>query len=300
MPSVRSHDRDGQGMVTVALLREHLTRETAPATGEYSARYYAKVMGLTAAGSSGMGCTGKRFALALAAAACTTSGTLCASSGPPAFAEPPPAHTARLGPVASPAAPARGTTLLATLKFTADRYAWPGGPVRGRVPGTWYGSPSVLPVIATRSGWIRVRLAQRPDGATAWLRAWDVTLRTTAYRIVINLTTTRLSLYELDRKVLSAPAGVGTPDDPTPMGHFFIAFDEPPPGPGYGSFVIVTSAHSHAIADWDSSGDASIGIHGPLGDDQQIGTTGARISHGCIRLHERDLLRLRRLPPARR
>jgi lipoprotein-anchoring transpeptidase ErfK/SrfK len=239
-----------------------------------------------------MGRTGNRFALALAAAACT----LCASSGPSAFAERP-AHAARLGPPVSPAAPAPGATLLAALKFTADRYARPGGPVHGRVPGTWYGSPSILPVIATRPGWIRVRLAQRPDGATAWLRTWDVTLHTTPYHIVINLATTHLSLYELDRKILSAPAGVGTPDDPTPTGHFFIAFDEPPPGPGYGAFVILTSAHSRAIADWDSSGDASIGIHGPLGDDQQIGTTGARISHGCIRLHERDLLRLRRLPP---
>jgi lipoprotein-anchoring transpeptidase ErfK/SrfK len=243
-----------------------------------------------------MGRIAERFALALAAAACSASCLLCASPCPPAFATPP-ARAARSGPQVSSAAPARGTTLLATLKFTAHRYAWPGGPVSGRVPVTWYGSPSILPVIATRSGWVRVRLAQRPDGATAWLRARDVTLRTTTYRIVINLATTHLSLYEMDRKILSAPAGVGTPDDPTPTGHFFIAFDEPPPGPGYGPFVIFTSAHSRAIADWDSSGDASIGIHGPLGDDQQIGTTGARISHGCIRLHERDLLRLRRLPP---
>ena len=260
------------------------------------ARYDAGIMGLGAAGSRGMGRNGRRFVLALAVAACTAGGMLCTSSGLPAFAEPP-ANAAHPGPAVSPAAQPRGTTLLAALRFSAGRYAWPGGPVRGRVPGTWYGSPSILPVIATRPGWVRVRLAQRPDGATAWLRAWDVTLHTTPYRIVINLATTRLSVYERDRKVLSVPAGVGTPDDPTPTGHFFIAFDEPPPGPGYGSFVILTSAHSRAITDWDSSGDASIGIHGPLGEDQQIGTTGARISHGCIRLHERDLLRLRRLPP---
>ena len=45
------------------------------------------------------------------------------------------------------------------------------------------------------------------------------------------------------------------------------------------------------------TGDAVIGIHGPLGEDSQIGTAGARISHGCIRLHDKDLLRLRQVPP---
>lgn len=44
------------------------------------------------------------------------------------------------------------------------------------------------------------------------------------------------------------------------------------------------------------SGDAMVAIHGPLSGDAAIGSTGARISHGCIRLHEADLLRLRDVP----
>ena len=78
-----------------------------------------------------------------------------------------------------------------------------------------------------------------------------------------------------------------------------MAFDEQPPQPnsGYGPFIIVTSAHSPAIADWEGSGDAVIGIHGPLGDDTEIGTSGARISHGCIRLHDEALERLAEVPP---
>jgi len=74
--------------------------------------------------------------------------------------------------------------------------------------------------------------------------------------------------------------------------------EQPPqPNPGYGPFIIVTSAHSPAIADWEGSGDAVIGIHGPLGDDTEIGTSGARISHGCIRLHDQALERLTEVPP---
>jgi lipoprotein-anchoring transpeptidase ErfK/SrfK len=199
-----------------------------------------------------------------------------------------------------PAVPAvPGSTVLGTVLATAPRYASPGERAVGTVPASWFGRPSVLPVIAIRPGWVRVRLAQRPDGSSAWLPASDVTLSSTPYRIVINLPTTRLALYDRNRLVFSAPAGVGAPDDPTPTGEYFVAFDEQPPqpNPGYGPFIMVTSAHSPVISDWEGSGDAVIGIHGPLGEDQEIGTTGARISHGCIRLHDQALERLSEVPP---
>ena len=48
-----------------------------------------------------------------------------------------------------------------------------------------------------------------------------------------------------------------------------------PPSPGYGAFVMVTSAHSNTISDWEESGDAIAAIHGSLGSDAAIGTTGA-------------------------
>jgi lipoprotein-anchoring transpeptidase ErfK/SrfK len=216
----------------------------------------------------------------------------------PARQVPAPARqAARLQPVSQSAVPA--STELAAVLETAPRYTAPGRLAAGAVPASWYERPSVLPVIATRPGWVRVRLAQRPDGSTAWLPLSDVALSSTPYRIVVDLATTRLALYDRGRLVFSAPAGVGTPDDPTPTGEFFVAFDEPPPepNPGYGPFIIVTSDHSRAISDWESSGDAVIGIHGPLGEDSEIGTTGARISHGCIRLHLQSLERLAQVPP---
>jgi lipoprotein-anchoring transpeptidase ErfK/SrfK len=104
-------------------------------------------------------------------------------------------------------------------------------------------------------------------------------------------------LYEYGRMILSAPAGVGAGSDPTPTGEYFVAFREPAPSPGYGPFILVTSAHSPNITDWDGSGDAIIGIHGPLGEDSAIGTTGARISHGCIRLHLQAQAHLAAIPP---
>lgn len=234
-------------------------------------------------------------------------GLVLSSSGRPA-----PARPAAAAPRQSPRpAPAKRATVpasteLATVLATAPGYARPGQQAGGRgsgsagpartVPASWYDRPSVLPVIGTKPGWVEVRLAQRPNGSTAWLPASDVKLSSTPYRIVVNTAATKLSLYDHGKLVFSAPAGVGTTDDPTPLGEYFVAFDEPPPSAGYGPFIMVTSAHSPAISDWEGSGDAVIGIHGPLGMDTAIGTKGARISHGCVRLHDAALEKLSKVP----
>ena len=208
-----------------------------------------------------------------------------------------PAVTVSSGP-SPPAASVPASTELAALRVDLPRYDSPNQLGSGTVPASWEDRPSVLPVVGTAPGWVRVRLAQRPNGSTAWLPASDVKLSSTPYVIVIDLATTHLSLYKHGRLVFSTPAGVGTVSDPTPPGSYFIAFAESPPqpNPGYGPFILVTSAHSQEITDWEGSGDAVIGIHGPLGEDSEIGTIGARISHGCIRLHDTALEKLSHLP----
>jgi lipoprotein-anchoring transpeptidase ErfK/SrfK len=231
------------------------------------------------------------------AAAATAGMVALAPGGPPtARAQLPvsralPPQRQQTGPVVS-----AGATLVAALDGRTGRYARPGGPRTGWIPGRWYGAQSVLPVIGSSPGWVQVRLAQRPNGSTAWVQDSQVELRSTPYRIVIDLATTHLTLYADGKRVFSTPAGVGTDSDPTPPGHYFVAFFEAPPTPGYGPFVIVTSAHSESISDWEKSGDAVIGIHGPLGGAYLIGKDGAKISHGCVRLSDPELLRLRMVP----
>jgi hypothetical protein len=170
------------------------------------------------------------------------------------------------------------STLVATPVQAIPTFSAPGGPVNGTLPATWHGAASTLPVIAQQPGWLQVRLAQRPNESTAWVLSADMTLATTPYRIVIDLATTHLTLYKSGVAVFSAPVGVGTPAYPTPTGHYFVALFAAPPSPGYGPFVMVLSAHSNTITDWESSGDAIVAIHGPLGSDAQIATTGAAVS----------------------
>jgi hypothetical protein len=166
------------------------------------------------------------------------------------------------------------------------------------VPASWYGYASMLPVIDQTKGWVEVRLAQRPNQSTTWVPRADVTLDTTPYQLVLNLATEHLTVFDEGTQILDFPAGIGTPDDPTVTGDYFVTMTVPPPDAGYGPFVLVTSAHSDAITDWEGSGDAIIAIHGPITsyDDSLIGTTGAAISHGCIRLHDADLAQLSMIP----
>ena len=188
------------------------------------------------------------------------------------------------------------STLLAAFSGPVARYSRADGTQIGTVAGTWYGRPLVSPVLTQQDGFLQVRLAQRPNGSTAWIKASAVTLESTPYRVVINVVTRHLSLYKSGTLVLDAPAGIGVTSAPTPTGAFFLAFVAAPPSAAWGPFVMVTSAHSNAISDWEESGDAIVAIHGPLGSDAAIGTRGAQVSHGCVRLHVSDLQPLRAVP----
>ena len=182
-----------------------------------------------------------------------------------------------------PIAPA-GSTLLATLHGPVQGYATPNGAKAATIPATWHGAVSTLPVVTAQPGWVDVRLAQRPNESTAWVRVGDVSLTSTPYQIVIHLAATHLDLYKSGHLVLSAPAGVGTTADPTPTGHFFVAFFAQPPSSGYGPFVLVSSAHSNTISEWESSGDALMAIHGPpRRRTPRSARAGSRVSHaGCV------------------
>ena len=208
--------------------------------------------------------------------------------------------TAPAPPAPLPIPPQPASTVTATTHGDIPGYPAPGAPAPDRtVPGSWFGYPSILPVIAGVPGWLEVRLAQRPNGSTTWVQQSDVTMGTTPYAIVVDLGTNHVVVFQNASPIFSFPAGVGAPNDPTPTGNYFMTMLYPPPGPGYGPFVLVTSDHSDSIADWENSGDAIIGIHGPIDSysDSVIGTTGAQISHGCIRLHDADLGQLGHIPP---
>lgn len=189
------------------------------------------------------------------------------------------------------------STPLATPHGTIDVYDGPDGAVV-RTTGFWYGYPMTMPIVEDRGPWLRIMLPERPNGSTGWVRREDVAVSSSAFRIVIRLPDRRLTVYQDGFELFSAPVAIGKPSTPTAPGSFFVAVIEKPGPHGYGPIVLNTSGHSEAIQSWQGMGDAITAIHGPISasSDAQIGTTGAAISNGCIRMHEADQLKLDVIP----
>ena len=186
---------------------------------------------------------------------------------------PPTTTTAAPRPLPVPAAPAPAapdpplqvpvTTLLAAARGEIPTFDAPGGQRIGTA-GFFYGYPMTMPVLEQQGGWLRVRLPERPNGSTAWVRNTDVTTSQTPYRLVLRRSHTKLMIYKAGVPIASIPVGVGKASTPTPLGSFFVTVNEGEGPPGYGPVVLDTSAHSEAIRSWDGSGDAIIAIHGPI------------------------------------
>ena len=209
---------------------------------------------------------------------------------------PPPTTTTTTRPGPKPHVPV--STKLATPKGEITTFSAPNGKAVGKA-GVWYGYRMTMPIIEERGAWLRIRLPERPNGKTAWVRRQDVTTSTSRYRIVLRLNVTKLILYKDGFPVHVLPVGIGKSSTPTPTGKFFLTVYERPDPHGYGPFTIFTSAHSEAIQSWQGSGDALTALHGPVSQKSanQIGSTGTRISNGCIRMHKADLIKLDGIPP---
>jgi hypothetical protein len=189
------------------------------------------------------------------------------------------------------------SNLIATLNGPTPAYADPTTPsVLETIPATYSTATLSLPVIAQQNQRVEVRLLQRPNNVTAWIAQSSVSLSHTPYHLYVELSTNRLFLYDNSKLVLRAPAGLGTPQTPTPAGNYFVALLAQSPSPGYGPFVIVTSALADTVTDWEQDGNPMIAITGPLDSLGVISAGGGTVTRGCIALLADDLSRLRDVP----
>jgi hypothetical protein len=141
--------------------------------------------------------------------------------------------------------------------------------------------------------WIRLRLPQRPNNVTAWVRRRALgPFHLVQTRLVVNRRTLRVTLYDRGRRRFRAPVGMGAPSTPTPKGRFWIREKFRVSGNSlYGTHAMGTAAYSNTLTDWPGGG--VIGMHGTNAPSLIPG----RPSHGCIRLRNRDMQRLYRLTP---
>jgi len=160
------------------------------------------------------------------------------------------------------------------------------------------GTEHPVPVLgraADRAGrvWLRVGLPVLPNGTTGWIprrgAGQYVLVRT---RLVVDRAALRLTLLRRGKPIFAARVGIGEDRWPTPAGEYLVrnrlhGYDSPM----YGPVAFGTSARSPTLTDWPAGG--FVGIHGTDRPDLIPG----RVSHGCIRMRNADILRLAELMP---
>lgn len=157
-----------------------------------------------------------------------------------------------------------------------------------------YGTHPVFRVFSRRGAWLHVSLPIRPDHSTGWIRVHSVYLRRTPYRIVVDLASHQLRLYQGRDKLLAAPVAVGKALTPTPHGTYFVAYKLRTTNPHgfFGPYAFGLSAYSNVLTNF-AGGDGEIGIHGT----SEPWLLGHSVSHGCIRIGNRVITRLALLIP---
>lgn len=160
------------------------------------------------------------------------------------------------------------------------------------------GSPQVFLVTdeVTAGGggkWYEVLLPIQPNGSTGFIRARDLEVTESPYRLEVDTTLFTLTLWNGADPMSTYAVGIGTGGTPTPRGFFYLTSLLKPPTDNsiYGKFAYGLSAYAEAADDW--SGNGVIGLHG-TNDPTSVGRPA---SHGCIRMRNEDITELARLLP---
>lgn len=191
---------------------------------------------------------------------------------------------------------------VATLRRDLPVYRTPAGQRHGSVsdsrPITT--EATTLPVLQsiTRSGtrWLLVRLPGRPNSHTGWVRATHTWLHQLTWHLVV-ATGPRTASFSSQRRVYVYNHGclvrdwlvvVGKPSTPTPHGEFFVEEDvDEGAGAVGGPWALATSARSGIFREFDG-GPGQIALHGMDGGLEA--TPGTAVSHGCVRLLDKDII----------
>lgn len=173
--------------------------------------------------------------------------------------------------------------LVATLRGnTRVHTAAAGRLLRVQDDMTDEGTRQRLLVMADRGDWLQVALPGRPNGRTGWVRAGDVDLAATDWRVRVSLRQRTLTVLRGGLVYGTHSVAIGGPATPTPTGLFFVTDLLAPPDPAgvFGPYAFGISAYSDVVTSFGNGGRGQIGLHGTK-DPASIGRP---VSNGCLRL----------------
>jgi len=155
---------------------------------------------------------------------------------------------------------------------------------------------TVLPALARRRddrgrSWLLVRLPGRalggdPPPRAGWIRAAKTRRSSTAWHLVVDVSTRHVAVHHDGRRVRSFRAIVGAPSTPTPRGEYFVEENVRLAADRAGApFALALSARSAVLQEFDG-GPGQVALHGL---DNIGGELGTAASHGCVRLAGTDI-----------
>jgi hypothetical protein len=145
---------------------------------------------------------------------------------------------------------------------------------------------------ADGTGWFEILVPERPNGSKGWVELNDdLEVFSIDERIEVDLSDYELRYYKKGQLRETFEVGVGQDRYPTPVGVFYVWAHVPQPdkeGP-YGNLALGLSGFSPVLSDWPGGGRAA--VHGTADASDK----GAKVSHGCVRVFNEDMRKLRHI-----
>jgi lipoprotein-anchoring transpeptidase ErfK/SrfK len=140
--------------------------------------------------------------------------------------------------------------------------------------------------------WLQIRVPQRPNGTKGWVPARALRLRIVTTSFEIDKRALKARLFKDGHEIWTSSVGIGASGTPTPSGRYWVRerLSNLGGNPAYGPFAFGTSAYSR-LSDWPGGG--VVGIHGT----NAPGLIPGRPSHGCVRVPNAKILKLKQLMP---
>lgn len=160
---------------------------------------------------------------------------------------------------------------------------------------TSFGNPLVFAVTGREGDYVKVQVSARPNHQEGWVKASDVDLSTTQYRLELKLSAFELTAYNGNDVIAKTNVVIGKDATQTPKGRFFVNEKIPQQNPGgvYGPWVLSTNGYSEWLDLFDG-GLPVVAFHGT----NQPGLIGTKSSNGCVRMPNDVVTQLANTIPA--
>jgi lipoprotein-anchoring transpeptidase ErfK/SrfK len=171
---------------------------------------------------------------------------------------------------------------IAVVQQRTGLYEAPDGKrIKTLASKTEWGNPRVVPVLEQQGDWLRVLVADLPNGQSGWIKKTGTQIGNDQYKITVSLSKRHITVTHRGRVVRTILAAVGEQGTPTPTGTFAVTdrINFTDQGSVYGCCALALSAHQpHTAPGW--TGKDRIAIHATPTKN----SIGAAATNGCMRV----------------